>query len=87
MGHEVDNIGLPIDPELKRLQFQLTDLAVMWRGNRNNPENASEIVEKYKMLLLHMYELGWDGDLHPEAQLPDRFMPEEWFQHNPEYRA
>jgi len=86
MVHLIDDIGLPIDPALRRLEFSLGRIAGRWRGARGDAQAQARIAEEYRLTLLHLYELGWDAELHPEALLPDRFMPEEFYQHNPAYR-
>lgn len=73
--HAVDDIGLPIDPELRRLEFALSDLAAVWRGNRDNPERQVEIKRKYHDTMSLMYALGWDGGLAVDGELPYEHMP------------
>jgi len=86
MVDETDRLGISSDPELRRLEFLLGRLAGAWRGERDNPQKRLEIIEEYKRTLLYLYSLGWDKELHPEALLPDEYMPEEFYEHNPIYR-
>jgi hypothetical protein len=71
MGHEVDNLGFPIDPQLRRLEKHLGYLAAVWRKTK-----AENIVREYHTTMKLMYELGWDGVLDFESELIDELMPE-----------
>ncbi len=73
MAHEVDVFGFPIDPELSRLESWLGELAARWRGTWDQ-----NIVDEYHTTMTRLYELGWDGRLDIESELPDRLMPEEY---------
>lgn len=86
MSNETDRLDVSRDPELRRLEFLLGRTAGAWRGERNNPQKQLEIVEEYQRTLLYLYSLGWDKELHPEALLPDEYMPEDFFERNPLYR-
>lgn len=77
MSHETDSIGLPVDPELRRLEFLLGDLAAQWR-EYESPEKQSEIVREYHSIMESLYELGWDGYLGWDSELPTGLMPEQY---------
>ncbi|HRV96086.1 MAG TPA: hypothetical protein P5526_28295 [Anaerolineae bacterium] len=76
MSHETDSIGLPVDPELRRLEFLLGDLAAQWR-EYESPERQNEIVLEYHSVMERLYELGWDGFLDWDSELPTELMPEQ----------
>jgi hypothetical protein len=75
MAHEVDDIGFPIDPELRRLEKLVGYLAAKWRHNWDE-----EVVKEYHATIHRLYELGWDGVLDVESELPDELMPQEYLQ-------
>ena len=83
---ELDNLGFPIDTDLRHLHSHLAYLAIAWRGANRLPELRLNIVEEYHQILEYLYSVGWDGFLHFEAMLPDEFMPEEFFTRNPDYK-
>ena len=78
MPHEVDIFGFPIDPELNHLESYLGELAARWRGTWDQA-----IVEEYHATLARLYELGWDGRLDIESELPDRLLPKEYLERRP----
>jgi hypothetical protein len=86
MAHEIDEIGLPVDPELKRLQLHLGYLAADW-GSYESEERQREIVEEYHATLNLLYSLGWDAALSIDSELPDALMPEEYLRRNPSYES
>lgn len=73
MKHETDRSGFPIDPQLRRLEVQVATLAGIWRGTFD-----SKIVREYHVIMGLLYELGWDGVLDFESELPDELMPDEY---------
>ncbi|MCB0197120.1 MAG: hypothetical protein KDJ65_34555 [Anaerolineae bacterium] len=77
MSHEKDSIGLPIDPELRRLEFCLGDLAAQWR-EYESPEKQKEIVREYHATMESLFELGWDGFLSLDSELPDELLPKRY---------
>jgi hypothetical protein len=81
--HKVDSIGYPVDPELRRLEFLLGDLAAEWRGSCEHPEKQQTIVITYHQTLRRLYDLGWDAELDLESHLPEEYMPEEYIKRNP----
>jgi len=85
--HATDDLGYPLDPELRSLQAYLGTLAGMWRHARrtNDHQRQHELVQAYHATLARLYELGWDDGLDIDAELPDRLMPEEYF-HRAEQR-
>lgn len=72
-SHEVDEFGFPTDPELRRLEDRLGDLAGMWRGTYDE-----KVVQEYHATMARLYELGWNDVLDMESELPDSLMPEEY---------
>jgi hypothetical protein len=78
MAHEVDIFGFPVDPELDRLEGYLSNLAALWRGTYRQ-----DVVEKYHATIARLYELGWDGTLDIDSELPDEFMPKKYLQRRP----
>jgi hypothetical protein len=82
-AHEVDDIGLPLDPELRELEFHLGNLAAMWRGSKGMPERRREIVKEYHDTMAKLYSLGWDAILDIDCELPDELMPEEYLRRHP----
>jgi hypothetical protein len=83
MAHEIDDIGLPIDPELRRLQMYLGYLAADW-GTYESEERQREIVKEYHRTFNLLYSLGWDGIIAFESELPEELMPEEYLKRHPE---
>lgn len=73
MGHEIDQFGRPIDPIIRQLEDQLDDLAAAWRGT-----HLEEVVREYGDIIDQLYQLGWDGSLHPQSELPSNLMPKEY---------
>lgn len=78
MPHETDAFRFPVDPQLRRLENHLGDLAGMWRGTGN-----LNIVKEYNVILNLMYDLGWDGLLDIESQLPEDLMNQEYLKRHP----
>jgi hypothetical protein len=81
-AHKVDTFGYPVDPELRRLEFLLGDLAAQWRGSYDRPEAQQTIVREYHQTMDMLYNLGWDAELDLESHLPDGLMPEEYVKRN-----
>jgi hypothetical protein len=80
--HEIDDIGLPTDPELRRLQFELGDLVGAWVEAYGEPERQEQIVREYHDTLHQMYQLGWSGVLAADSELPKALMPREYVEKN-----
>jgi hypothetical protein len=78
MPHEVDDIGYPVDPVLRRLEFRLGDLAGMWRTSYGDTAKQTAIIKEYHDVMERLYSLGWDSGLDLESELPDKYMPEEY---------
>lgn len=72
-------LGFPLDPELRRLEIYLSDLAAAFRGTRGMPDKQMEIVQEYHATLSQLYALGWNDSLDEDSKLPKRLMPEEYF--------
>jgi hypothetical protein len=69
---------LPVDKQLlKSMEFKLSDLAALWRGNKSTPQ-AEAIVRQYHAVLRCMIELGFREPLDTDSELPDRLMPAEY---------
>ena len=77
MPHQVDECGYPLDPELRRLEFYIGDLAAKWRGCATL-ECRDRIFREYHMTMKKLYDLGWDSSLDIESELPNEFLPEEY---------
>ena len=73
--YQVDNSGYPIDPKMRKLQFELSNLAANWRGE---PDRREEIKLVYRNVMRKLYSMGWDDILDVDAELPDRHMPKEY---------
>lgn len=78
MPHDVDNLGYPVDPELRQLESYLGELAARWRGTYRE-----DIVQEYHATMSLLYELGWDAILDVESELPDELMPEQYLRRHP----
>lgn len=81
-SHNVDEFGYPIDPELRRLEFLLGDLAAQWRGAYDYTEKQKAIVRQYHQVMQTLYERGWDAELDMESHLPKELMPKEYVKRN-----
>lgn len=73
MVHKIDVFGRPTDPVIRQFEDRLDDLAAGWRGT-----HLEEVVIAHQETLAQLYELGWEGSLHPQSELPDRLMPTEY---------
>lgn len=68
----------PVDEDLLRtMELKLSDLAALWRGNKNTPR-AETIVHHYHAILRCMIELGFHEPLDADSELPNRLMPQEY---------
>lgn len=63
---------------IHEMEGSLRVLAAHWRGSQNQPE-APEIVRRYQSILRCMIELGYHDSLDVESELPDEFLPQEYF--------
>ena len=63
-----------MQPTNKALEFELSDLAALWRGKKDSAE-ADRIVQKYHAVLHRMIEAGFREALDPDSELPNRLMP------------
>jgi len=82
MTHATDKSGYPIDPELRRLEFRLGDLAGLWRRMHGDQSQQDALVKEYVIIIAQLYSLGWDAVLDIESELPDRLMPDEYLKRN-----
>lgn len=64
-------------PLLKSLEYQLADLAAMWRGQQKT-DAAPRIVRQYQAVLRCMVELGFHDSLDADSELPDELLPQEY---------
>src|SRR5579859_8121408 len=84
MAHAKGWSGYPLDPELKRLQFRLGDLAARWRETYARPgDREHEIHHEYVATIERLYELGWDDVLDIDSELRDALMPAEYLRRHP----
>lgn len=82
-AHEVDDIGLPVDPTLRYLERQLSILAAQWRGNWEKPAKQDQIMHEYHDIMHQLWSKGWDSELDIDSELPDRLMPQEYLEKHP----
>jgi hypothetical protein len=87
VAHATDKSGYPLDPELRRLEFYLGELAGLWRGAYGDQERQDETVQEYRAILARLYELGWDATLDIESELPEELMPEEYLRRNSRFHS
>ena len=73
---ELVKIGYPADPLLYALQSKVGELAMKWRGSKDD-----KIVQQYHATLKCLIALGWEGYLDVDAELPDELMPKEYFEY------
>ena len=78
MPHITDPLGYPVDPELRRLEFHLGDLAAQWRSTYGDDNRQAALVHEYHATLGILYAQGWDSVLDSESELPDALMPQEY---------
>ncbi len=62
---------------LSLLEDKVSDLASLWRGQKNTPE-ADQIVQTYWAVLRCMIALGFHQPLDLDSELPDRLLPQEY---------
>lgn len=67
--------------ELNRLYHELLDLAMRWRGAnvQNNIEERERLMKTYHAVIHELFALDWDGNLDVDGELPDKFLPVEYF--------
>jgi hypothetical protein len=63
---------------LSEMERSLGLLAARWRSRQDKPE-AGDIVRQYQAILRCMIELGYRDGLDAESELPDEFLPQEYF--------
>ena len=78
--HAVDQFGYPNDPELRRLEFYLGDLAARWRDAWGEPKRQAAIVAEYHATFDQLVQHGWQAALDEESELPSALMPEIYHQ-------
>jgi hypothetical protein len=69
--------GFNHDDLLDAMEYKLSDLASMWRGQQQT-EDAEKIVRQYQAVLRCMIELGFHDELDIDSELPDELMPTEY---------
>lgn len=82
-AHEVDQFRYPVDPELRKLEIHVCDLAGAWRESWGDPHHQEEIVDEYHATIAKLYSLGWEGTLDVECELPEELMPDEYMRRHP----
>jgi hypothetical protein len=63
---------------LNVLEARLGDLAARWRGTQDQ-DAAEALVRQYQAILLWMIELGYRDALDVESELPNAYMPAEYW--------
>ncbi len=86
MPHEIDSIGYPIDPLLKKLEFSLGHIAAKWRTAPPNSPERERIRDEYHNVIKELYALGWDAEVDVESELPKEYMPDEYKRRRPHLR-
>lgn len=81
--HKVDKLGLPTDPEMRKLELRLCDLAGIWRCRCGGSQQEQQIMKEYHTTVKELYRLGWDGCIDVECHLPQNLMPEEYKERHP----
>ncbi len=76
-AHATDEFGNALDPELRKLEDTLCGIVGSW-ALAQDPRRQEELVQEYHAVVAKLYELGWDGGIDWECQLPRRLMPEEY---------
>lgn len=70
---EPEEVGIPSDPVQRELYFKLGELAGEWGETKSDA-----VVQTYHTVLKSLFELGWDGYLLPDEELPEELMPD-WY--------
>lgn len=63
---------------LDALETRLGRLAAKWRGT-NEPQEEMALVRQYQAIMRCMIEMGYGESLDADAELPDRLLPQEYF--------
>lgn len=63
------------NPTYDDLLYKLAELALEWRATKDD-----KLARRYQAVLVSLLELGWNEELDTEFELPNRLMPEEYFQ-------
>jgi hypothetical protein len=69
-----DRWGYSTDPEIRKLEFLLGDLAAQYRGE-DDPIQQKKIVQEYHVTVQRLEELAWEGIIDWESELPNDLMP------------
>lgn len=67
-------VGYSDDPTFDRIMDELGWLAGAWRETKEQ-----QYVERYRVLLRALLEMGWSDELDIELRLPKEHMPQEYF--------
>ena len=70
---EPEEVGIPSDPAQRKLYFKLGELAGEWGETKSDA-----VAQTYHTVLKSLFELGWEGYLLPDEELPEELMPE-WY--------
>lgn len=67
--------------EIDALLNELVRLAMQWRGMNisGNTQKRNEVTNQYHHTMRNLFALGWEGVLDIDSELPDQFMPQEYF--------
>ncbi len=75
----MQRISIETDAQLlDALETRLGRLAAKWRGT-NDPQEELVLVRQYQAILRCMIEMGYRESLDADAELPDRLLPQEYF--------
>jgi len=75
----MQHISIETDAQLlDALETRLGRLAAKWRGTNDSQEELA-LVRQYQAILRCMIEMGYRESLDADAELPDRLLPQEYF--------
>jgi len=63
---------------LAEMESALAYLAMHWRSC-DSDEEAAQIAARYQIILRTMIQLGFQDSLQVDSELPDEFLPQEYF--------
>lgn len=70
------------DLKIERLQMRLSDLAAQYRSSEEDSELHHQALNEYYKIFHELVELnGGIIGLDPDAELPDRLMPQEYVEY------
>lgn len=62
--------GYDSDPERSTLVIRLGEIAILWRGSKEE-----QYVQEYHKVYAQLKALGWIGHLDVDSELPKELMP------------